>query len=156
MEIVYIETTIVSYLVARPSRDLLRSARQKFTRQWWNEERKNYHCITSNEVLREASRGDAEMIRLRLDALRDAGVFAVDEKALSLAENILKEKILPPAVLSDAIHASMSAIHGANFLLTWNCRHLANPHLLPQLRAFMARHKLTLPEVCTPLELMAE
>jgi len=75
---------------------------------------------------------------------------------MALAEGILKEKILPPAVLSDAIHASMSAIHDADFLLTWNCRHLANPRLLPKLRAFMEQHNLTLPEVCTPLELMAE
>ena len=96
------------------------------------------------------------MIRLRLDALREVGLFPVDEKALALAGNILKDKILPPAVLPDAIHAAMSAIHGADFLLTWTCRHLANPHLLPKLRAFMERHKLTLPEVCTPMELMEE
>lgn len=156
VETVYIETTIVSYLVARPSRDVLMAARQKVTRQWWDEERQKYHCVTSNQTLRESSQGDARMARLRLDALRDMAVLTVDEKALSLAEKLLSEKILPPAVLADAIHASIAALHHADFLLTWNCRHLANPHLLPKLRQFMTRHQVVLPETCTPLELMGE
>jgi len=98
------------------------------------------------------------MIRLRLDALHEVAVFPVDEEALALAlgGDILREKILPPAVLSDAIHASMATIHRADILLTWNCRHLANPHLLPKMREFMTRHGLTLPEVCTPMELIGE
>ena len=156
MDIVYIETTIVSYLVARPSQDLIMTARQEVTRKWWKEGRKHYHCLTSNEVLREASQGDAEMIRLRLDALHELAVLPVDEQALVLGDNILRERILPPAVLSDAIHAAMASIHGADILLTWNCRHLANPHLLPKMREFMARHGLMLPEICTPMELMGE
>jgi hypothetical protein len=112
--------------------------------------------VSSNEVLREASQGDAEMVRLRLAALREVAVILAPPQALALARDILRENILPPTVLSDAIHASMAAILAADILLTWNCRHLANPHLLPRLRAFMGRHALNLPEVCTPMELMGE
>src|SRR5205807_2300920 len=98
-----------------------------------NGERRKYHCVTSDEVLREASQGDAEMVRLRLDALRGLPVFVASESALALSAAILRENVLPPAVVSDAIHASMAAIHQTDILLTWNCRHLANPHLLPNL-----------------------
>ena len=74
----------------------------------------------------------------------------------SLAREILAEKILPPAAASDAIHAVVAAQHQMNILLTWNCRHLANPHLLGKLREFLARRGLVLPEICTPIELMGE
>jgi predicted nucleic acid-binding protein len=153
---VYIETTIVSLLVARPSRDLVIAGHQAETRQWWNERRAMYHCVTSSEVVREASAGDAEMSRMRLAAIETLDVLKVGERVLEIATAIIEEGILPPKVLSDAIHATMAATHGADILLTWNCRHLANPELLPGLRSFMERRGLRLPEVCTPVELLAE
>lgn len=155
-KIVYIETTIVSLLVARPSRDIVMAGHQAETRQWWDEKRVQYRCVTSEEVFREASRGDAEMVRLRLEALNELPVLDVDERVLRIAEEILRDRILPPNVSSDAIHATVAAMHGANILLTWNCRHLANPDLLPRLRKFMERHGFELPEVCTPVELLAD
>lgn len=155
-KIVYIETTIVSLLVARPSRDLVMAGHQAETRQWWNERRVQYRCVTSDEVLREASRGESEMARLRLSALSELPVLDVDERVLTIADGILREGILPPNASSDAIHATMAAMHGASILLTWNCRHLANPDLLPRLRKFMERHGFELPEVCTPVELLAD
>ena len=156
METVYIETTIVSYLVANPSRDPLVAAHQNLTRDWWQNERHRYHCVTSEEVLREALRGDSEMSRLRSESLAGLTILEVGESALHLARELLAEHLLPPAAASDAIHAAVSSLQGVNILLTWNCRHLANPHLLGQLRNFMSRHGLTLPEVCTPIELMGE
>lgn len=156
METIYIEATVVSYLVANPSRDSLLAAHQQLTRQWWQDERQRYHCVTSREVLREASLGDAEMSRRRAEALAGLTVLAVDDSARELARAILVEKLLPPAAASDAVHAVVAAQHRVNILLTWNCRHLANPHLLGGLRKFMAGHGLVLPEVCTPIELMGE
>lgn len=154
METVYIETTIVSYLVANPSRDSLLAAHQQLTRQWWQDERQRYKCVTSAEVLKEASLGDVEMSRRRLEALSGLTVLAVDDTARKLARAILAERLLPPVASSDAIHAVVAAQNRVNILLTWNCRHLANPHLLGKFREFVGLHGLMLPEICTPIELM--
>jgi hypothetical protein len=156
METVYIETTIVSYLVANPSRDSILAAHQQLTRQWWQNERQRYQCVTSREVLREASLGDPEMSRRRSEALAGLDILAVDDSARGLASAILAEQLLPPAAMSDAIHAVVASQHRVDILLTWNCRHLANPHLLGRLRSFMAGHALALPEICTPIELVEE
>jgi hypothetical protein len=156
METVYIETTIVSYLVANPSRDPILAAHQTLTRQWWQEERLRYECVTSEEVLREAVLGDAEMSQRRAEALQGLMVLMVDDAARDLARGLLAEKVFPPAATSDAIHAVVASLRNVNILLTWNCRHLANPHLLGKLREFVGRHGLTLPEICTPIELMGE
>ena len=154
METVYIETTIVSYLVANASREKILAAHQQLTRQWWQVERWRYECVTSSEVAREASLGDAEMSRRRTEALSGLTVLAVSESARGLARQLLAAKILPPAAASDAIHAVVASQRRINILLTWNCRHLANPHLLGKLREFMAGHGLVLPEICTPTELV--
>jgi predicted nucleic acid-binding protein len=156
METIYIETTVVSYLVANPSRDSILAAHQQLTRQWWQEERQKYECLTSEEVLREASMGDEEMSRRRLELLAGLTILTVDESARLLARAILGEKILPPAAVSDAIHAVVASQHCVNILLTWNCKHLANPHLLAKLRGFMAARGLILPEICTPIEIIGE
>lgn len=155
-EIVYIETTIVSYLVSRSSRDLVVSAHQQITREWWESVRGNYICITSDEVRREAALGDPEMSKRRLEALRGITQVTTGVDAITLAKGILEKGILPPSVFSDAVHLVVAAMNRASFLLTWNCRHLANPHLLPRLRKHLEGHRLVLPEVCTPIELAGE
>lgn len=156
METIYIETTVVSYLVANPSRDAILAAHQQLTRQWWQNERQRYECVTSREVLREASLGDTEMSRRRAEALAELTVLTVEDSARGLAGAILAERLLPLAAASDAIHAVVAAQNRVDILLTWNCKHLANPHLLRRLREFMAGHGLVLPEICTPIELMGE
>jgi predicted nucleic acid-binding protein len=156
METVYIETTVVSLLVARPSGDPIIAAHQQITRRWWQERRLRFDCVTSEEVVREASQGDPEMSRLRLEALAGMPVLPVAETALRLAEEVLRKGILPQHAVSDAIHAAVASSEGIQTLITWNCRHLANPLILRQLRAFMNARGLTLPEVCTPIELDAD
>jgi hypothetical protein len=83
-------------------------------------------------------------------------VLKVEDSARELARAILAERLLPPAATSDAIHAVVAAQNRVNILLTWNCRHLANPHLLAKLRTFMGARGLVLPEVCTPIEIVGE
>jgi predicted nucleic acid-binding protein len=155
MDTVYIETTIVSYLVARPGRDLMITAHQQATRSWW-EQRRIYQCVTSEETLVEAARGDGEQARLRLGALAGLPVLPVTPRVADLAAEILASGSLPSAARSDAVHLAVATIGGLDFLLTWNCRHLANPHLQKRLRAFMAARALALPEICTPIELAGE
>ena len=153
METVYIETTIVSYLVASPSRDLIAAARQAITREWWREARETYRCVTSEEVIREASLGDADMSRRRLEILASLPVLDADEKARLLANELVQAGLLPAAAVSDATHVAVATLNRVDVLVTWNCRHLANPHLLRGLRAFMAARGLEMPEICTPLEM---
>ena len=96
------------------------------------------------------------MSRRRAEALAGIPVLLVEDAARELARRLLTEKILPAVAASDAIHVAVSSLNGVNFLLTWNCRYLANPHLLGRLREFMTRRKLSLPEICTPVELVGE
>jgi predicted nucleic acid-binding protein len=156
MDTIYIETTTVSYLVANPSRDLILTAHQEITREWWRDERARYRCVTSEEVIREVSLGDPAMSRRRLEALSKTAVLQVDDAVRMLAKELVQERLLPPAVISDALHAAVASLHNVDYLLTWNCRHLANPHLQKGLRTFMAARRLVLPEICTPNDLAGD
>jgi len=156
METVYIETTVVSYLVANPSRDLILAAHQEITREWWHEERQSYRCVTSAEVIREASLGDPTMSIRRLESLADIAVLQVNDAVQLLARDLVGQQMLPPTMFADALHLAVTASHRVDFLLTWNCRHLANPHLQKRLRAFMAERGLPLPEICTPIDFMGD
>ncbi len=156
METVYIETTIVSYLVANPSLDPVLAAHQQTTRRWWQDQRPAFQCVISGETLTEAARGDAHYARLRQEALRGLPVLPITTETEALADAILESGSLPPAARSDAIHVAAATLAAVDFLLTWNCRHLANPHLQKHLRSLMAARSLTLPEICTPIELGAE
>lgn len=129
---------------------------QELTRRWWQTERGRYKCVTSEEVLREAALGDAEMSRRRAELLAELIVLEAGESVRNLARDLVAERILPPGAASDAIHVAITSLQGVDILVTWNCRHLANPHLLGKLRNFMVRHGLVLPEICTPIELIGE
>lgn len=156
METVYIETTIVSYLVAKPSADAVLAAHQQLTRLWWQDQRPAFQCVISGETLTEAARGDTHYAGLRHAALRGLPVLPITTETEALADAILQSGSLPLAARSDAIHVAAATLAGVDFLLTWNCRHLANPHLQKQLRALMMARGLTLPEICTPIELAAD
>ena len=106
--------------------------------------------------MREAALGDAEMSRRRLEALAGLTALALDDSARHLARALLAAGILPAAAAADALHAVVASQHRINILLTWNCRHLANPHVTGRLRVFMQQHALGLPEICTPVEIMGE
>lgn len=155
-EIVYVETTIVSYLVARPSRDLILSAHQQLTREWWENERGKYRCIASEEVVREAMQGDQEMARARIKALEDILVVGITGEVEAMAATFMATGALPPTMRPDATHLAAATLSGADYLLTWNCRHLANAHVLRRLQREAERRGWMLPGVCTPLELMGD
>ena len=126
MEVVYIETSVVSLLVGNLSRNLLTAARQQTTRDWWNLRRGLFQCVTSDETLTEAARGDAEQARLRLDTLATLPSLTITLEAENLAAEFLRTGALPAAARSDAVHLAVASAARADYLLTWNCRHLAN------------------------------
>lgn len=156
METVYIETTIVSHLVANPSRDLMTAGQQQATRDWWRLRRARFHCVTSDETLAESARGDAEQARLRLAALMGMPSLSISVEAEHLAALFLRTGALPAVARSDALHLAVASLARTDYLLTWNCRHLANAQILRRLEREAVRLGWTLPQVCTPLELMGD
>jgi predicted nucleic acid-binding protein len=156
MEIVYLETSFVSLLVANPSRDLATAGQQQTTRDWWRLRREAFQCVTSDETLAEAARGDPEEARKRLAALAGVPVLPISVEAERLAAEFLGTGCLPAAARSDAVHLAVASRAEVDFLLTWNCRHLANAQILRRLKREAERHGWKLPAVCTPLELMGD
>lgn len=156
MEIVYIETSVVSLLVANPNRDLVTAAQQQATRDWWHLRRGSFQCVTSDETLAEAVRGDAEQARQRLAALATLPSLSITVEAENLAAEFLRTGALPAAARSDAVHLAVASAAQVDYLLTWNCRHLANAQILRRLEREAVRAGWILPTVCTPLELMGD
>lgn len=153
MDVVYIETTIISFLVARPSRDLVLAAQQSITREWWDSQRQSFRCVVSDEVVREARRGDAEMAQRRLSILAQMETIETTEAMRQTADQLLKTGALPPFAGPDALHLAAAMLTEADYLLTWNCRHLANAHILRRLEREALRIGHMLPTVCTPFEM---
>jgi predicted nucleic acid-binding protein len=153
MKSVYVETTIISYLAARPSRDLRAAAWQEMTAQWWEQERSKYDLFTSELVLAEAEAGNAEAAQRRIEALGGLGVLSVTEESRLLAGRLVADCGLPEA---DALHVALACVHAMDYLLTWNCRHIDNAATKPLVRSVCAVAGYVCPEICTPLELMSE
>jgi len=156
MEIVYLETSFISLLMGNPSRDLVTAANQQITRDWWRLRRQQFFCVASSEVVREASQGDPEEVRKRLEVLRELTVLRLTPEAESLARALLATGALPARAQADAAHLAIAAAAKTDYLLTWNCRHLANAQILRRLEAEASRLGWRLPKVCTPLELMGD
>lgn len=155
-ETVYIETSFVSLLVADPSRDVSIAGNQQVTRDWWKNRRHLFQCFTSDETLREASMGDPRQARLRLEKLDGMPILEVTEESDELASQLLATGSLPPAARADASHLAVATLAASDYLLTWNCRHLANAQILRRLEREAARYGWKLPHVCTPQELMGD
>jgi len=156
METVYIETTIVSYLVARTSRDVVIAGQQQATRDWWMQQRQRFQCVVSVQTLVEAARGDARQAALRLAALAGLPVLQITVAAENLADELLRTGALPPSARPDAVHLAVASAEQIDYLLTWNCRHLANAQIIRRLEREAKRTGWHLPTVCTPPELVAE
>ena len=151
---VYIETSVVSYLTARPTGDLLAAAWQKITVDWWDTQRNRFDLFTSDITIEEAGRGNPEAGALRLKALSGIPILPTTEAVVGLAKALLQGRALPAKALNDALHVAVSAVHGIDYLLTWNYRHLDNAETKPVIRAVCTIHGYDSPEICTPQELM--
>ena len=150
---VYIETTIVSYLTARPSRDVIRMGNELLTRQWWDETRHGYDLYTSAIVIDEARRGDSAAAALRMQVLETLPLLDLPDSALALAGSISDGLRLPPRARADALHIAIAAVNGIEFLLTWNCRHLANANLTVIVAEICDNHGHVAPQIVTPQQL---
>ena len=155
-ETVYIETSIVSYLVARPTRDLFINAKQQVTVYWWENVAQDFALYTSKLVLDEAQRGDASAAAKRLNALSGLPLLPISVEAIELAELLLKQHSLPRKAADDALHIAIAALNGINYVLTWNCRHMANAHMRKSIEQTCRTAGYEPPALCTPEELGAD
>lgn len=151
---VYLETSIVSYLAAFPSRDLITAAHQQITHSWWQARRPDYEIFASQVVLEESRAGDPEMARKRLEILSDVPLLDTTPEVAELAAQLVKRLPLPPRAGADALHIALAAFHEVNFLLTWNCSHIANAVLRPKIERICEEQGYSAPVLCTPEELM--
>lgn len=150
---VYIETSIISYLTSRTSRSLIGAARQQLTQAWWDV-RLNYDLYISEVVARECAAGDLDAAKKRLDAIEGLGLLRVSVEAIEISKALVARNIVPAKAAEDALHISIATVHAMDFLLTWNCKHIANPEIQKRIALYLEGQGLFLPFICTPDELL--
>lgn len=150
----YIETTIIGHLSSRPSALLITAAIQQTTRQWWDEHRHRYELFVSRFVVDECSAGDADAAAERLKLIDGIPELDVTEAVFELAVALLSSVPLPETAQIDALHVAVAAVNGVQYLLTWNCRHLANAALRPKIELVCRESGYEPPIICTPQELL--
>ncbi len=153
---VYIETSVVSYLTARPCNDIRVTANRNTTVEWWEDRRSGFELFVSEFVVQESAGGDKEASGRRMDVLNGLPQLGVTVDVRDLAHWLIDEGSIPAHAELDAFHVAVAAVHGMNYLLTWNCKHIANASMRPKVEAVCRRHGYEPPVICTPQELMEE
>ena len=153
---VYLETSVISYLTARPSRDLIIAAHQQLTVDWWENRRSDFDLYISQLVVREAGIGDQAAAKKRLAALEGMPLLKLNEEALELGRLLVERGPLPERASEDALHIAVATVHGMDFLLTWNCKHIANAEMRDRVTVVCRSAGYEPPLACTPEELLGE
>ena len=154
MDIVYIETSIVSHATARPSPDPATAALQIQAQRWLAEQRPQYDVVTSQLVIDEVSRGDPDAAERRLAMLEGISVISVNPDVDSVADQLISRSLMPASARLDALHVATAALAGLQYLLTQNCRHIANAHVLPRVYQLLDELGLKGLLICTPIEFL--
>ncbi|MGH9764244.1 MAG: type II toxin-antitoxin system VapC family toxin [Blastocatellia bacterium] len=150
---IYIETSVVSYLVALPSRDIIVAAHQQLTVDWWENQRQQYDLFVSQIVLDEARAGDQQAAENRMAALENVPLLEINEAVIGLAENLVQLHAVPMKAAQDALHIAVACINGMDYLLTWNCKHIANAKMRSKIEQVCQESGYIAPIICTPEEL---
>ena len=150
----YIETTVVSYLTAWPSRDVVMAGHQQITRDWWRNAADRFELVASQLVVDEAGAGDADAARDRLTALAPVTLLDATDEALELAQQLIAAGAIPEKAAEDAAHIAIAVTNGVDFLVTWNCRHIANASMRSQIEMVCRNAGYEPPVICTPDELL--
>ena len=150
----YVETTIPSYLASRPSRDVIVLAHQQITAEWWTTRRLAFDLRVSELVILEAGRGDPELARARREFLDGIPLLDASSQVGSLAEKYVTELQIPEQARNDAVHLAFATVHEVDYLLTWNCAHLANAVVRRKFQKLNGALRLSSPTICTPEELL--
>ena len=156
MTTIYIETSIISYLRQKPSGQVVTAARQLLTHRWWKNERKYYELVISQYVIDEASVGDPTLAAERLAALDGIALLPHAPEITELANEIMLLGVLPKKAQLDALHIATVAHHQIQYLLSWNCKHIANAKILPRIHDLLTRLDIPIPIICTPEEFLGD
>ena len=150
----YLETSVISYLAALPSRDPVTARNQQITREWWDTRRNSDVLVATATVLAEAARGDAEFAQRRRSYLDRVPLLQVTDEVEGLAEVLLRQVPLPAHARSDALHVAAAAVYGVAYVLTWDRKHIANSRLVPRFQRFCGDLGYTAPLLTTPASMM--
>jgi len=153
---IYIETTVVSYLTSRDSPTPLIAGRQQITREWWETRKNLFELIVSEIVVQEAAEGDTEAAKKRLAVLEGIPSLSLSPEVLTLAEALVSAGPIPREWIEDAFHIALAAVNGVDYLVTWNCNHIANAILRHDIERIIENHGYACPVICTPEELMED
>lgn len=151
---IYIETSVISYLTSRTSRDLVTAARQQLTTEWWESKKSQYNLFVSQPVLSEASDGDELAAKKRIAVLKKLPLLEVTDESIEFAKFLVNETPFPENAAIDALHISIACDHQMDFILTWNFKHIANASIRSKLEVLANSKKLKLPVISTPEELL--
>lgn len=151
---IYLETTVVSYYVSRPSRDLVIAGHQEATRVFWESLDDQFEPYVSGLVLREAGKGDADQAHARLEALKGYPVLDIDDRAELLARILIDSKAIPKEYPEDALHVAVAAVNGMEIIATWNFAHLNNPFIRKSVRRAVESEGYVCPEIASPDEII--
>ncbi|MSS72912.1 MAG: hypothetical protein EXS64_15685 [Candidatus Latescibacteria bacterium] len=150
---VYLETSVISYYMARLSRDIVTAARQTVTQEWWDQERKRFDIRVSVLVVEEAKAGDPEAAQRRIAAMAGLPILGINAAAEKLAKRLVDEGVVPVTSVEDALHIALATVHGMDFLLTWNFHHINNAETKARIRAVIEALGYECPVICSPEEL---
>lgn len=153
---VYVETSVISYLTSRPSRDVVVAGHQQTTREWWHTCRDRFELVASQIVLGEAASGNPEAARERVAVLGELDLLAVTPEAMTLAQQLVKSAAIPAKAAQDAMHLAVAVTNGVAYLVTWNCRHLANALLRTKIEEACRAAGYEPVVICTPEELLED
>lgn len=153
---VYLETSVIGYATSRPSRDLVVAGRQQITRDWFAFQAERYELFVSQLVLNEIAGGDVDAAQERAMFLQSISSLGITDAAGKLATRLIKSGSVPPKAAEDALHIAIAAVHGVDYLLTWNCRHIANAAMRQAIECASREAGYEPPVICTPEELMDE
>jgi predicted nucleic acid-binding protein len=151
---VYVETTVISYLVAKPSRDLITAAHQQITYAWWETALPLFDAFISPMVMEEITRGDTEAVRLRLESVSSFPLLEVLPEVRSLAEAYFSAVEIPEKARADSYHLALAAWHGMDYLVSWNCTHIVSGRVKRIVEEVNSTYGIRSPIICTPEELM--
>jgi len=155
MQTTYIETSVVSYLTARPSKNIIIAGHQIVTKDFW-EQIDTRSTFISELVLQEASKGDENAAKLRLNAVNNLKELEIDEECKQLASLLIEQSVIPKEFPEDALHIAVASVHGMDAIVTWNFKHINNPLLRRKIKVVVEESGYKCPELCSPEEFLGE
>jgi hypothetical protein len=153
---VYLETSFISYLTSFPSTHIVTAGHQAITRWWWEKRRDAFKLYVSEPVRDEAAQGNPEIAAKRLAVIDEIQLIGVTDEAINFGKVLMQGNAIPVQAATDALHVAMSCVNGINYLLTWNCKHIANAERFADIERLCLAHGYIAPVICTPEELLGD